>query len=62
MDVKSVRELQNILGSYGVTFSGQKKCDLISLCNLAVEVSLTDDPDGLVEDTRRSLVRQINHT
>jgi len=26
MDVKSVRELQNILGSYGVTFSGQKKC------------------------------------
>jgi len=50
MDAKSVRELQNILGSYGVTFSNQKKCDLISLCNLAVEVGLTVDPDGIVED------------
>jgi len=45
MDVKSVLELQKILGSYGVTFSAQKKCNLISLCNLAVEVDLTVDPD-----------------
>jgi len=59
MDVKSVRELQNILQSYGVTFSGQKKCDLISLCNLAVEVGLTVDPDGLVEDREEVLLGKL---
>jgi len=30
MDVKSARELQNMLGLYGVILSCQKKCDLIT--------------------------------
>ena len=47
------------LGSYGVTLSGQKKCDLTSLCDLAIEVGLPVDPDGLVEDREEVLLGKL---
>ena len=47
---KSVRELQNYLRDRGVVYGNSKKHELIDLCELANEVKIQVDPDGLIED------------
>lgn len=54
--VASLAELQTFLIQRGVV-SGRKKIELVELCELAKEVSLVFDPDGLFED-REEVVRE----
>lgn len=55
--VASLAELQTFLIQRGVVVSGRKKIELVELCELAKEVSLVFDPDGLFED-REEVVRE----
>ena len=47
---KSVKDLQQFLRDRGVSFNGLRKASLVELCETSVELGLTVDPDGLVED------------
>ena len=46
----SVKELQSYLRARGVTVTGQKRIALLELCQLAENVGIDIDPDGLIED------------
>ena len=47
---RSVQELQNFLKLRGVLITGQRKLDLVRLCQAAQEISIEIDPDGFLEE------------
>ncbi len=47
---KSVKELHLYLKERGVPYGRLLKQSLVELCNLAAEIGLEVDPDGLIED------------
>ena len=46
----TVKELQSFLIERGVVVGGQMKLELAQLCEIAREINLQVDPDGLIED------------
>ena len=51
-----MKDLQNYLKDWGVTFSKCRKAELVKLCTCAAEVNIEVDPDGLVEDSESESV------
>ena len=56
---KSMCELQKFLKIGGVTFSNQKKADLVSLCEAAAILNIEIDPDGMIEDRAEILNEKL---
>ena len=53
---KSVKELQSFLRNRGVAFSSYLKAGLVELCEVAEELGIDIDPDGLVEDREEIII------
>jgi len=59
LTLRRVSEFQQFLRDRGVIVSGQRKSELAELCEIAKDIHLDFDPDGLFEDRQEIILDKL---